>query len=348
MIFYNLFISDSSEKLFFTKFNFNFDLYKNDYGLLTNDKNILFSDFWNKAGFDFSKPYILDEKYERYFSDINDDILSYIDAYGCIHGYYLGKIFPKSFVSDTYLYDHQYDLVYYNDDQVRYLQDFYYDDNDNIYTKYNFDFLNYSKDFKIFGKKLLVFSDFVIRNFQLLNNHGIYEPFKKYFYTFDKNDLVKYLNNYSVLSVSDFVYKRLNNIDFSKLLELNPSINVDPQFVKDYYIQMGQFELLNIPFIQIPQTNINIAKQSTCIVITDIAYGTGVLYNYFDDNIYLVSCYHLLDDTKDQFYIYATLQTIDENSFENKTITAQFRIIGIERFYDIFVAKFEKKNPNRS
>jgi hypothetical protein len=346
MIFYNLFIYDSSKNLVYTKFNFNFDLYKIDFDLSTDDKNLIFEDFWNKAGFDFSKPYVLDEKFLPYFSDLNENILSYIDAYGCIHGYYLAEIVPKSFISNKVLFDNQFDLVYYNDDQVRYLQDFYYDDVNNIYTKYNFDFDNYSKDFQIYGKKLLIFTDFVIRNFQLLNNHGIYEPFKKYFYTFDKKDLVKYLNYYGVLSVSDFVYKRLNNIDFSKLIELNPTIQVDPKFVKEYYIQTGQFELLNIPFIQIPQTNINIAKQSTCIVITDIAYGTGVLYNYFDDNIYLVSTYHLLDDTKDQFYIYVTLQTVDENSFDNKTITAQFRVIGIERTYDIFVARFDKTDYN--
>jgi hypothetical protein len=356
MEFYNLSIYDpNTKKPLYTKFNFNFDEYKIDFNISSEDKNVIFSDFWNRNGFDYSTQYSIKDELIKYFTPINDDVISnYINAYGFIHTYYVALVKPKTFIDYNILFENQYDIIYYTNDEISILQDFYYDDSSEIYSKYNFDFTNYSKDFNIYGSNLLLFTDFIIRNHNLsgslpnTNSYGLYTPFKKYFYNYTNDTLINYLNNYSVTSVLGIVYKNLNNIDFSKLISLNPNIkDVDPSLVKLYYLTSGQFELLNIPFIQKIESNLDLAKESSCIVITNESYSSGFLYNYpNDDKYYLISCYHLVKDTEDEFYIYASLQSKDPNNIINsEATTAQFRIIGIDRKTDIIVALFDPTLP---
>ena len=64
---------------------------------------------------------------------------------------------------------------------------------------------------------------------------------------------------------------------------------------------------------------------------------TGFLYDngYGDNNIYLITCYHLVDKLDDFNTIKATFQKDTEN------VTAEFRMIGQDIYNDIFIGLFD-------
>lgn len=84
--FYSLLVYDEiSKQLLYTKYNFDFDTYKDDFNILSNDKVQIFTDFWIRNNYIKSKPYIVYDDYKKYFKPITPEIIEYVDKYGCLH-----------------------------------------------------------------------------------------------------------------------------------------------------------------------------------------------------------------------------------------------------------------------
>jgi hypothetical protein len=336
MIFYNFIQFDQNNKLpIYTLFNFNFNKYKLDFNITSDSKYTIFTHFWSNNDFDYSKPYIVRSDFTSYFLPIEQKMIDYVNNYGFLHNNYFSKTNNINYIDYDTLLIQQFDLNYYNNNQIRKLQDFYYETNEHLYTKYNFDFDKYSNDFNIYGSNLLLFTDFILRNCQLTNNsdtntYGLYEPFKKYFILSNKNLLKNYLLDYSVTSVLNYSNHNLNNIDFIK-----SNLNIDDYLIND------QFKQLPIYFINKNNDYTTIAKQSSCSFITKNSYSSGFLYDHEDGNLYIVSTYHGVVDDIDEFYIWASFQYNDPNNYNNISITAQFRIIGIDIRSDIVIAIYD-------
>lgn len=354
--FYNFIIYDSNTQLpIYTRYNFDFTQYKIDFNLpATLSQYDTFTDFYFRAGFDWSKPYVLPPQFIKYFGPVTDEILQYIDYYGfSFHYGYLANIVPQTYVSYGTLRRAQCELVYYDETQVRRLQDYYYDDSQMLYTKYNFDFYNYAKDFNLYGNELLIFTDFVIRCTNLSgvintsSTYGIADQFKKYFYLYSRDNLVQYITYYGVNSVLNKDYKNINNIDFSKFVEVNPQLKgiVDPLYAKEFYLRTGQFGFYIIPFYYNPPSIYDRLKASCCVVTTTISdqnsSGFLCLTNSDPESVYLVTCYHILGDTKNNLYLYADFQLNTPDTYTSTTTRAQFKIIGYDKRSDVLLAIFD-------
>lgn len=351
--FYNFIIYDSDTlKPIYTRYNFNFDLYKADFGL---DPELpqydTFTDFFNRVGFDWGKPYYLPPEYVKYFTPITDLMIAYTEYYGfSFHYGYLAVIVPDTFVYYGVLRRAQCDLVYYNDLQVRRLQDYYFDDGERLYTKYNFDFYNYAMDFNLHGNKLLIFTDFTIRCVNLSGvvntsaSYGLPEQFKKYFYIIPNDALKKYITYYGVNSVLTNDYRNYYNIDFSRFVDVNPSLKpyLDPIYAKEFYIRTGQFDFYNIPFYYKPNNKYDTLKSSCCVVTTTDGNTTsGFLCKTsdFEENRYLVTCYHVI--SSNDLYVYGDFQLKQVDTYTSTTTRAQFKIIGYDIIGDVLLALFD-------
>ncbi len=353
--FYNFIIYDSFTKLpKYTRYNFDFNQYKIDYSLpIDLSEYNTFTDFFYRAGFDWSKPYVLPDQFVKYFGPVNQSILNYIDYYGfSFHYGYLASVYPITFVTYRQLRLGQCDLIFYDESQVRRLQDYYFDDGYMLYTKYNFDFYNYAKDFNLYGNELLVFTDFTIRCVNLSGvintsaSYGISEQFKKYFYMKSRDELVRYITYYGVNSVLTNDYRNLNNIDFSLFIDVNPSLkgHVDPLYAKEFYLRTGQFGFYNIPFYYTPTSIYDTLKSSCCVVTTteSSANSTGFLYKLPDDDSkFLVTCYHIISNSKNSLYLYADFQINTPDTYTSTTTRAQFKIIGYDTRSDVLLAIFD-------
>ena len=336
MIFYNFIQCDQNSKLpIYTLFNFDYNKYKNDYNILSDSKYTIFSEFWNNNFFDYKKPFVVRSDLTSYFFNIEQKIIDYINNYGFLHNNFFSKAKISTYIDNETLLKQQFDLNYYNNNQIRKLQDFYYEDDNNLYTKYNFDFIKYSNDFNIYGSNLLLFTDFISRNIQIINNsnnhtYGLYEDFKKYFILSNKSLLKKYLLDYSVTSVLNYSSHNLNNINFIK-----SNLNIDNYLINE------QFKQIPIYFIDKNNDYSSIGKQSCCSFITKSNYSSGFLYDHEDGNLYVVSTYHNVLDDIDEFYIWASFHYDDPNSYMSISTTAQFRIMGIDKRSDIVIGIYD-------
>ena len=105
-----------------------------------------------------------------------------------VHPGYMNIQDPRSYASIFTLVNNQFNLIFYKNDEIRRLQDYYFNDQDgNIYSKYNFNFDLFSKDFNVYGNNLIVFTDFISRVIfesdteNGTNGYGYPNSFKKYF-----------------------------------------------------------------------------------------------------------------------------------------------------------------------
>jgi hypothetical protein len=279
---------ESNKKLLYTKYNFNFTEYIKDFKDLTvfkkymsdkddktnydyNDKNIIFYDFILRNGHTFDKKFFVKDDLKKYFTAMTNEIIAYHNKYGYAkqENYMWGEV-PENFVSQEEYVAKQFELINYDNNQLRRLQDYIYFDGDNCYTKYNFDFDKYSVDYNVWGTKLVIFTDFVIRTTYLNNTfisaygYGLpLEAFKKYFLQ-DAN-LKSYLNNYSVSSTYSNVDKSLPTIDWPEYIKLNTDLvqlgAVDN--VIEHFYNFAQFERRKVVFIK---KNNKIEKLSNAIV----------------------------------------------------------------------------------
>ena len=352
--FYNFVQFDlETKKPIYCLFNFNYEQYAIDYNLPYTEKYDIFTDFWERAGFLYTEPIVVSDEYLKYFSEITQQMIDYLNKYGFFHQGYLANIIPETYVRYYFLARAQFDMVEYTDNEARRLQDYYYEDTEFYYCKYSFDFEKFSNDFKVWGSRLLVICDFIIRNLALSgvvyysSSYGLYSEFRKYFILENQISLREYMVPYSVNSVLDNTYKCLNHIDFVKYPIVNNLPITDPVEAHEEYLREGQFLQRIVPFIDQENKPIEIAKEACTVVISDCCYGSGFLYsNRKDNKVYLISAYHLLEDEEDQFYIYASLQKTNVNEYYSSTsTTAQFRIVGIDRISDILVALYEPDLP---
>jgi hypothetical protein len=317
--------------------------------LQTTLKYDIFTDFWNKNNFSFDKPYVVLDKYTKYFTPMTDEIKNYIEYYGfSIHYGYQSYVTPLTNIDFDTLAIQQFDIIYYNDKtEIRRLQDFYYEDSSNVYTKYNFNFDIYGSDFNLHGNQLLLFTDFTIRCYQtsgvILNDfcYGIPTFLQKYFLNYGSK-LYTFLENYGVYSILPTSNNRyLYTIDYNKYLELNPTLNITIEEAPEYYIRAGQFELRPLAFNKIIPSQIDIIKSFSCIISNDISYGSGSLYKTGDGNIYLVTSYTLIKRSGDTNYFYASFQLKDPNSLSSTTTTAKFQVIGYDVFSEILIGLYD-------
>jgi hypothetical protein len=331
-----------------SKFNFDFEKYVSERPALTGttDKNYIFKFFLRENDFDFRKPTVTKEHLKRYFKPMTDKIVKYISNYGYTnHTNYMSMYDPPTLEPFDILIKEQFELIEYTDKEIRFIQDYYYFDKEGELecTKHNFDFEKYSEDFHVYGTKLEMFTDFVVRSIYIsgvfigVYGYGLPDSLKTYFYRVD--NFQEYLTEYSITSHFENNPKNVNNIDFDSYREKNPDINVNifPSLKTHYYLY-GQFEMRKFDFIQKNVTNYDKFRTSigSIVSVGESSIASGFLYSYseFPDKIYLVSCFHLIKD--------GTIIDVIRGSFFNndETITVDFKIIGYDRFADILVAEF--------
>jgi hypothetical protein len=360
--YFNFIQFDTETKLpIYTRYNFDFVKYQIAKNLTDTKYDLnsefgkwwIFDAFWTEGGFTYDKKVIVPEYLTQYFFPITQTIIDYIDAYAYVaHFGYLANIPTDTLLPDRYLVANQFNLIYFNDDQIRKLQDYYYDDANNIYSKYNFDFLSYSNDFGIYGHKLLILTHFVIACTMLSGvvsgsaTYGLPDGFKKYFIQMDNKILTNYLSNYGVSSVFNNTYKNLGNIDFAKYLELNQDIpqNLSLDDTKNHYLYWGQFEQRIIPFIQQELSIADNLTKSVGIVHSSKKLGSAFLYksNIYPDKLFLVTCYHTLKDDSNLYCIFCDFEIRNENNYmSNVSVTLEFRVIGYDRISDVLVAWYD-------
>ena len=304
------------------------------------------------------KPFSVLSDLVKYFNPITPEIQKYHDTYGyCPALNYMQSVNPTGIVSSDVILDQQFQLIAYSDDSVRRLQDYiYYDEFSIFYTKYNFDFDAYKKDWNVFSIKYLpVFTDFVLRtqylNHTIIGAYGYGKPidsFKKYF--IQSAGLEEYLLKYSVTSIYTRVSNSYPNIDWNQYKALNSDLLYPtvPE-LQEHYIEYGQFEQRVIPFIS---TANSVITGKTRAVVSVLQNGggsasgflyTGSSYNTVNGatQVYLVTCYHLIASSEDKNSINATVNYFD--SMQNKQVTDQlaFRIIGYDMFTDVMVGLYD-------
>lgn len=341
--FYSLLVYDDNKQLIYTKYNFDFEKYKTDFNLLTNNKVDIYENFYKRNNYEPSKPYIIYDNYKKYFLPITEEIKAYVDKYGVFHRNYLTIVSPN--YDNEYIISKQFDLVEYTEKEVRRIQDYFYSNGtEYTFTKYNFNFDLYEKNFKIYNNKLVKFTDFVLRCYRTsgvilgTTGYGIAEWCKEYFIT--NINLSEYLLSSSIYSILEYEEKNFFNIDFQKYINNNADLNnLDIEIAKEHYLRNGQFELRNINLFEYQKTSIEKSREGICTIFLknkiDSPLATGFLYNYNDTNKYIITCYHIIKNYRDQRYIHA----IFENN--NQSTIAQFKIIGYDITSDIMVAIYD-------
>ena len=344
----------NTKKLLYTKFNFNFELYKNDFKLdfLVTDKKNIFLNFLSRNNSSFDKPYSVLTTLQKYFLPITQEISDYMNKYGfVIHSNYANIKDPFTYIEYNVLNDTQFELINYNDTQIRFLQDYYWSVDGRLDTKWNFDFNQYSNDFNMYGSKLLIFTDFVVRCLALSGvkqgyvGYSSVPLFQKYFIQSD--DLKQYIFDNGITSIYKNVRKSVDNIDFISYGKKN-NLCIFKTFeeLKTHYYCYGQFEKLIIPLIPNKDILLNKVSKFVGTIFSDIGIGTGFLCKNTlnnNDDIYIVTCCHLVKNKID--VVYATFENFDENSLTPSVVTAAFRFTGYDEYSDIYVGYFDKNLP---
>ena len=354
--FYFTAFDKDTHSLLYCKYNFNFDTYSVAFGLVGKPKDEIFFDFLIRNGTTFDTMYSVIPSLTQYFNPITQQMIDYVNKYGSsIHTNYMQIKVPLSYLGDFKLYDQQFDMIEYTDNEIRRIQDFIYKLDGVFNTKWNFDFDTYSLDFNTWGTKLLIFTDMVIRNLNLSNTsyytfgYGMAKMFNKYFLPIDAlpkycvkvTDLNNYITKYGVTSNLDNVYKSINNINYKKYCKANPDIITDD--CKNHYLTYGQFELRKISFIS--TIDPVLTKIYNCIgtIFTPSSIGSCFLFNngFGDKGLYLITCNHIVSDLPTSNTILATFELQVEPNMKPISQTAQFKTIGRDYFADVLVALYD-------
>ena len=349
VIFFSVFVD---KKLAYTKYNFNFNLYCDDFKLPLvkndNDKLSIFSHFLNKNVCYFNQPYTVLPELTKYFLPMTQEIIDYMNKYG--YWNHPGYMTIKPLETYISTITSQFDLVYFDDTQVRRIQDYYWNADGRLDTKWNFDFASYSNDFNIYGSKLFIFTDFCVRCNILGDSppgyigYGSYKPFQKYFIQDDS--LPQYIIENGVTSIYSHISKSLPNIDFLSYQSSNPDIGLEifrtVDELREHYLCYGQFQQLKVPLIEKPLTAIQKLQKSVGTIFSGNDLGTCFLYDngLYDNNLYLVTCFHIVKDQKKIDVVYATFET-KSNSRVPNSVTAAFKMVGYDEYTDLYVAIFD-------
>lgn len=365
--YFNIYDKDTS-LLKYSKYNFDFDKYSKDYDLTDKSKLDIFDDFLirNETAFQtepdydnipegytpsYLKPTVLKEGHEKYFLPITNEMIQYNNKYAqTVHPGYMNIQDPRSYASIFTLVTNQFDLVFYKNDEIRRLQDYYFSDDDGIFSKYNFDFSQYSNDFNVYGNNLLIFTDFISRvvyssgSFIGAYGYGVPKGFKKYF--FQQEGLIDYMSKYGTTSIWENVcFKNEYNIDYLEYAKDNnlPTDNLENS--KEHFLRWGQFKQLEIKFNEQKLTSIEKNINSVCNIFTSKQNGSGFLYKNKDDDpsIYVVTCSHIIDSTN--LTTFRATFGISSNNRNNNTQTAEFRVMGRDLFTDIMIGVYDPELP---
>ena len=346
----------NSKQLLYSKYNFDHEKFRNsDINYNNLSKNEIFYEFLIKNETTLLEPFLVKEELKTYFLPITQEIQDYFDDYSyLLWGLNYNKL--SSYIADDVIMNNEFDLIQYNYlTQISNLCDFFHIEENIIYSKYNFNFDQYSIDFNVYGSKITIFSDILIRLLYLSGNvHGLIgfknipDLFKKYFYldTSIQITLKNYIENYGVFSPFLNVKNSNLNIDYtlySNIIKNKYNINFNNiNEAKIYYIKYGQFQQDEIPFMSKNDYEIKQLNKSICSIVTDKNNATGILIkgpnNYDKYNgikqIYLVTCYHFIQDTYKEI-LFANCY------YKNDNMKIAFKIIGYDIHTDICIAIYD-------
>jgi hypothetical protein len=363
-----------TQKLLYSKFNFNYPLYATNFRLNYDEthttKRLLFFDFLQRNVSDLRYAFTVKDELKQYFKTDDSELMYQMQQYFDNFGYVLwdfNYISVGTFVNFADILKNEFSFINYNfDTQISSILEFlYYNESDNIYSRYNFLFNLYSQDFNIFGSKLCIFSDFLLRMKFLSDNasgfigyNNIPEEFHKYFDTSDDDGLRKYLSNYGIFSPYRNINKNPSNINYEEYItiinEKYSSLNITTvEEASIYYYKYGQFQQDIIPFNPSVTSKIDNIRKSVCEVFQKDNKCSGFLFRGLPaldvidgvQQIYLATSYHLISETINQETIYAVC-FINEYKVSNKYYPAQevkllFRVLGFDKFTDIMVCSYD-------
>jgi hypothetical protein len=205
---------------------------------------------------------------------------------------------------------------------------------------------------KIYGSKIMMFTDFVSRNYQLdaVKTFYVYEEFKKFFKPTD-DELINYCLKYGLFSGYYVSLHSEKYIDFDHFIETNPDIinklvfkypdyETKPiYYIKEYIFSDGQFERIQFKYIDKSKSSISELKKSVCTVFLNTNHQSestcGFLYKV-ENEYYLVTAYELIANNPEQQKIYGL--------FENDTNTqiCEFLIIGFDKIANVLMGYYHK------
>jgi hypothetical protein len=202
----NFLIYDLDQNLKYCKLNLNFERFNASEEMVqhnfdSKDYGSIFIQFLElNMGSDsdyINYPYKILPQYEQYFDPITPELVDYLNYFGL-------KITINS-------------IMYVKAPGNARIHDWIVSDKNTFlkYSKYNFNFDLYSDQMKIYGSKLLIFSDFLSRNYiaPIPLIFDVYENFVKYFFDLTY-DLQKYICTKGLTSAYAFAERSDKNIDF--------------------------------------------------------------------------------------------------------------------------------------
>jgi hypothetical protein len=353
----------NDQKLLYSKYNFNFDLYISDKSISSDlSKNEVFNLFLDENETDVLLPFSVKSELEKYFLPITEEIQQYFDDFN----YSLGD-FEFTSVSSLperegqyVILENEFNLVYYDYfTQVQTMYEFLFieETTNLIFTKYNFNFTEYSNDFRIYGSKMCVFSDFIFRyglvetvTYQGIGSgyFGIPDMFRKYFYldeTSQNNLNLFFDNKYSIFSSFATEVQSAVNINFTDyktlILDLyGVTLSNDTEAYK-YFLKYGQFQQDPIKFNEKADEEINNLSRAVCSIITDNGYGTGILVwweqalDREEGAVIVVTTYHTIaESNKNTFFANCYYN-------ENTNLKLMFRIFAYDKLMDICMGIYD-------
>ena len=334
----------------YSKYTFLFEQYASDFALKKKNKVEIFDDFLLRNETDWAKITTVKEELTKYFRQMTLEVLDYSSKFGATFA--IGSMniqLPETYVSISEIVKNQWELKDYSYLQTRRLSDYFFTDKNKMFTKYNFNLEQYSKDYNVYGNYLEIFSDFAFRSLQL-NGHqiGFYgsgDPgiFRSYFY--DVDDLRDYMSKYGCTSIwVNMTIKNIENINYEAYRKLKNLPYTDKISIIEDYLRWGQYERLAIEFYPPKKTSIDINLESICAVYSK-GTGSGFLYKNSDTdtNIYVVTCAHLVGVTNLNTFR-ASFNT-SQIETEITTNIAEFKLIGRDMYTDILVGIFDPNLP---
>ena len=345
--------------LLYTGLNFLFEDYRIDRGLPpTTSKTDIYYEFLVENNSTLDKPFFVKDDLKKYFGVLTPEMLSHFNSVGFSALFYMMGASPDGYYTMEFLIENQFNIVEVNDNWRR-LQDYIFrEPTGKFYSKFNFDFDQWTVDFNSWGNKLCMFTDYIIRNLFLSGQvYGFYgygfpiETFKKYFK--DSIDVKDYILAYGVTSVYKIAYKNLYNIDFIEYGKVNLDLEIyngNEVLLKEHFYKYGQFEKRIIPFKRPIDPKTKYFKTLT-LVDAGVEYGSGFLYSGGQDfqvvggknQLFIVTCYHLIANNSNKNILRASIdfKTNPFNITDSETIQMEFRVIGYDIYTDIVVGLYD-------
>lgn len=337
----NYLIYDSSYNLIYSKHNFNFELFMNSVPIpqsyTKKNKYIrYFQYFLDLHDWSFDQKYTIKPEYIKYFNPITADIVDYLNNFGN--------------------YSKESGILYYHEPNDK-VQDFFntHDDKFMAYNKFTFNFVKFITDFNIYGSKLLIFNDFISRNYYSPSPSFfmVYDTFKPYFKEITQ-DIIDYISSNAVFSNLTISDKSISNIDYQKFIINNPIIisqlrlkysdfeTNQKKYINDYMRSDGQFEFIQLDYVKKTKP-IDLLKNNVCTVYVKTPEMSPSMcgFLYFENNTYYVITSSKLIN---KYSYVEKLYCLFENDTENQLI--EFRIIGFDVVSNILVGIYDETSPH--